>query len=67
MKKKLVRAEFEYEDGSVSKLVGDEADKWDTAMGDVMFCYQNHDNIFPKFDWIVIRKNLKGKSMENQE
>ena len=52
MEKKLKEVEFEYEDGSKSKLIGDDAKKWQEAMNDVMFCYQNHGNIFPLFNWI---------------
>lgn len=51
MKKKLIRLELEYEDGSISKLIGEEAEKWDKAMSDVMWCYQNHGNKFPRFKW----------------
>lgn len=52
MNKKLVRVEFEYEDGTISKLIGKEAERWNEAMSDVMFCYQNHGNIFPNFEWV---------------
>jgi len=49
--KKLSRVELEYDDGSISKLVGKDAEEWDKAMNDVMFCYQNHGRAFPKFNW----------------
>ena len=50
--KKVTKVEFEYEDGTKSKLIGDEAERWNQAMKDVMFCYQNHGNTFPKFEWV---------------
>jgi len=35
--KKLIKIELEYEDGTKSKLIGDEAERWNQAMNDVMF------------------------------
>lgn len=55
MKKELKKILFEYDD-ELHILSGKDAEQWNQAMTDVMFCYQNHGNVFPKFKWGIIKK-----------
>jgi len=55
MKHKLEKILYEYDD-ELRVLSGKDAEKWRSAMDDVMFCYHNHGNVFPKFKWGIIKK-----------
>jgi len=53
--KKLKKVVFEYDD-ELRFIEGEDAEKWNDAITDVMFCYQNHGNAFPSFKWGIIKK-----------
>jgi len=53
--KKAVRIEMEFDDGTVQRLTGEQAQKWlDAANGQAVMGWA-HGMEFPQFDWEVAR------------
>jgi len=52
--KKIVRVELEYDDGSIHRLTGDDAEKWLEAANGQAVMSHIHGMPFPSFDWEII-------------
>ena len=51
MAKKLTRVSLQYEDGTIQRLIGSEADKWLTAVNGCCHVSQLHHCPMPDFEW----------------
>ena len=61
IEKKIIRVEFEYDDGSIQRLVGEEAAKWLDACNGQITMARVHGLPFPEFDWKWLKNETDHK------
>jgi hypothetical protein len=48
---KTVRVEIEFDDGMITRMTGEQAEKWQKACMSLSVYSSVHGNEFPKFEW----------------